>query len=56
VFLIGSLARDAVRATSDLDLLVVGDWTKPFPERLHELYAWLEPRVGIDLLAHTPEE
>lgn len=56
VVVFGSLARDDVWSTSDLDMIAVMDSDLPFIKRLERLYVDLEPRVGLDLLVYTPAE
>lgn len=56
VILFGSAAREKVSAWSDLDLIVVLDSDLPFVKRLELLYERIQPRVGLDLLAYTPQE
>ena len=56
IVLFGSVAREAVTAWSDLDLIVVLDSDLPFIKRLGSLYEQIQPHVGLDLLAYTPEE
>ena len=52
----GSVASDRVDEWSDLDLVVVVRSEEGFLDRSVRLGRWLEPRVGADLLVHTPEE
>ncbi|MGC9318195.1 MAG: nucleotidyltransferase domain-containing protein [Armatimonadota bacterium] len=56
VLLFGSVARDRIRATSDLDLIVVMDTDRPFVERVRRIRDAIGPRLACDLLAYTPEE
>lgn len=56
VVLFGSAAREEIGAWSDLDLIVVLDSDRPFIKRLGMLYERIQPRVGLDLLAYTPQE
>jgi len=56
VILFGSTARGEIGPWSDLDIIVVLDSDLPFIKRLGVLYETLEPRVGLDLLAYTPQE
>jgi predicted nucleotidyltransferase len=56
VILFGSLAREEVRAWSDIDLVVVTDTTARFLDRSKEMLQLLQPRVGLDVLVYTPEE
>ena len=56
IILFGSVAREKVGVWSDLDIIVVLDSDLPFIKRLGVLYERIQPRVGLDLLAYTPEE
>jgi len=56
IILFGSAARGKVNTWSDLDLIVVLNSDLPFIKRLGLLYEQIEPRVGLDLLAYTPQE
>ena len=56
VILFGSVARERIGAWSDLDLIVVLNSDQPFIKRLGLLYERIQPRVGLDLLAYTPQE
>jgi predicted nucleotidyltransferase len=56
IILFGSVAREAISPWSDLDIIVVMDSDLPFVKRLGVLYEYIKPRVGLDLLAYTPQE
>jgi predicted nucleotidyltransferase len=56
VILFGSLVRDTIHRSSDIDLIVIKKTDRKFLDRLEELYRHLTPRVGIDILVYTPEE
>lgn len=56
IILFGSLARGEVGRGSDIDLIIVQETDKRFLDRLEEIYAALEPRVGLDVLVYTPGE
>ena len=56
IVLFGSAARKEIVVWSDLDLIVVLDSDLPFIKRLGLLYERIQPRVGLDLLAYTPQE
>ena len=56
VILFGSLAYGEIRASSDLDLLVIFDDESNFKERMRKLYDMLESPVDFDLLAYNEEE
>ncbi len=56
IIIFGSVARSEIGAWSDLDLIVVLDSELPFIKRLGLLYEQIQPRVGLDLLAYTPQE
>ena len=56
VLLFGSVVRDAVGETSDLDLLVVLATRRRFVERGVWLAEVLQPTVPVDFLVYTPTE
>lgn len=56
VILFGSLVAGGVHADSDIDLVVIEQTTLPFWQRLRRLRRLLQPRVGTDLFAYTPNE
>jgi len=56
IVLFGSAAREDTGAYSDLDIIAVLDSDLPFVKRLGLLYEQIQPRVGLDLLAYTPQE
>jgi len=56
VILFGSLSREQSHSRSDLDWVVIQETSKPFMDRLHEIYRLLLPRVPTDLLVYTPDE
>jgi predicted nucleotidyltransferase len=56
IILFGSHARGREDEDSDIDLILVYRTSKPFLDRLKELYlAWNIPKP-VDILAYTPEE
>ncbi|MAG35379.1 MAG: DNA polymerase III subunit beta [Dehalococcoidia bacterium] len=56
VLLFGSVVRNAVGETSDLDLLVVLATERRFVERSVWLAEVLQPTVPVDFLVYTPAE
>lgn len=56
VILFGSAARDEIRASSDLDLIVVIETDEPFLDRFLSLRQAIKPQVTCDILVYTPEE
>ncbi len=56
IILFGSLAKDDIGPSSDIDLLVVRETKKRFIERLGELYELIDPKYALDLLVYTPSE
>ena len=56
VILFGSLANRDVREWSDLDVVIVKDTAKPFPQRLREVALLCRSPVGVDFLVYTPRE
>jgi len=56
VILFGSMAVGVIRPESDIDLVVILRSELSFWPRLIELRRRLDPKVGLDLLAYSPEE
>jgi predicted nucleotidyltransferase len=56
IILFGSLAKDKVRLTSDIDLLVVIDLPGRFLDRQLEVYNRLDFEEPPDIFVYTPEE
>jgi len=56
IFLFGSHAQGNADQYSDFDLIIVYSTTKPFLDRLRELYTLWTIGKGVDILAYTPSE
>jgi uncharacterized protein len=56
VILFGTLATGQVHEWSDIDLVIVERTELSFFQRLRRIRKLLQPRVGIDVMAYTPEE
>ncbi len=56
ILLFGSLAQGRANEHSDIDLVVVAESAKPFPERIAEAMALLEGPVPVDVFVYTPAE
>jgi len=56
VILFGSHARGAVRADSDVDILVVGRFEGRSVDKSVEIQMKLRPDFPVDLLVRTPEK
>jgi uncharacterized protein len=56
IILHGSLARGEVRAFSDIDLIVIGNFQQRFIERMQYLRDNLKSSLAVDILAYTPGE
>ncbi len=56
VILFGSLANNSVSEWSDLDLVIIKETPKTFPQRLREVALLCRPPVGVDFLVYTPQE
>jgi predicted nucleotidyltransferase len=56
ISLFGSYARGRRDLFTDLDVLVIMDTDKPFPERTAEIYGLLALPVDTDVLCYTPRE
>jgi predicted nucleotidyltransferase len=54
--LFGSYARGREDLFTDLDLLIIMESEEPFVIRTARMYAYLAPRVDVDLLVYTPDE
>jgi predicted nucleotidyltransferase len=54
--LFGSYASGKADLFTDLDILVVMDTDKPFPERATSLCSLLSLPVDVDILCYTPYE
>lgn len=56
IILFGSFSAGQTHQWSDLDLVVIKDTEKRFPERIGELLSLTEPQVPTDFLVYTPKE
>jgi predicted nucleotidyltransferase len=56
VLLCGSTALGENMPWSDVDLIVIADFEKPFLERLKELALLNETDLGLEVLGYTPTE
>ncbi|MCD6327140.1 nucleotidyltransferase domain-containing protein [bacterium] len=56
VILFGSAAKEETGIASDIDIIVVMKTEKRFIDRLDELYTAVQPEIGTDILAYTPDE
>ena len=56
IFLFGSLVSGQTSRWSDIDLVVIKETKKRFPQRLREVALLTRPRVGVDFLVYTPKE
>ena len=56
IILFGSYPAGQVSEWSDLDLLIVKETDDRFLDRLRQVLALLQPKVGVDLLVYTPAE
>lgn len=56
VSLFGSYGRGRADLFTDLDILVIMETSKPFLQRIAELYSLLALPVDADILCYTPEE
>lgn len=55
-YLFGSYARDEALADSDIDLIIVAESTRSFPDRFREFAALGDGLPPMDLLIYTPAE
>jgi predicted nucleotidyltransferase len=56
IILFGSYLSGQVSEWSDLDLVVIKETDDRFLERVRQVLALLQPRVGVDVLVYTPAE
>ncbi|MBD3256051.1 MAG: hypothetical protein GF383_13225 [Candidatus Lokiarchaeota archaeon] len=56
VILYGSRARGDYQPHSDIDLMVIGNFDKPFFDRADYIYEKYNWNWGMDVLCYTPEE
>ncbi|MCX7795745.1 MAG: nucleotidyltransferase domain-containing protein [bacterium] len=56
IILFGSLLRNDIMSTSDIDLIIIKETKKRFLDRLDEIYTTIKPRVAMDILVYTPKE
>jgi hypothetical protein len=55
-YLFGSYARDQASADSDIDLIIVADSTRSFPDRFRDFVGLGNGLPPMDLLIYTPAE
>jgi predicted nucleotidyltransferase len=55
-YLIGSLATGTASFWSDIDVVIVKETEKPFPDRPLEFVGLFDLGVAVDILVYTPEE
>lgn len=55
-YLTGSVAAGTAQCWSDIDVVIVKETTKPFPERALEFADLFDLGVAVDILVYTPEE
>lgn len=56
IILFGSFARGDINEASDVDLLVVADFTEGFLERIGTLLKLNRPRLPLEPVGYTPRE
>ena len=56
IILFGSLAQNAPKTWSDIDLVVIQKTKKRFIDRGLDIRSAFHPKVGMDILVYTPEE
>jgi len=56
IILSGSTALEEEMPWSDVDLIVIADFKKPFLERLEELASPLDSRFNFEVTGYTPQE
>jgi len=55
-YLFGSYARDQASVDSDVDLIIVADSTRSFPDRFRDFVGLGDGLPPMDLLIYTPAE
>lgn len=55
-WIFGSFASGSMHAYSDLDLILVTETGKPFPDRAEDFWDLLDFIPGMDILVYTKEE
>ncbi|MBI5559404.1 MAG: nucleotidyltransferase domain-containing protein [Deltaproteobacteria bacterium] len=55
-YLIGSVATGTARSWLDIDVMIVQETAKPFPDRALEFMDLFELGVPVDIFVYTPEE
>jgi len=56
VLLFGSAATSTIHEWSDLDLVVIKETERRFLDRIKDVIALVQPRVGMDIIIYTPQE
>ncbi len=56
IILFGSLAKNSIHESSDIDLLIIKESEKRHLERIDEVMQLTHPRVGMDIFILTPNE
>ena len=56
VYLFGSFARNEHGAWSDIDIIIVGDFSLPFIERPREFFDLFDLGIALNILAYTEQE
>lgn len=55
-YVFGSFARNEHSAWSDIDLIIVGDFSAPFVERPRDFFDLLDLGVAVNILVYTEQE
>jgi len=55
-YFFGSYASGTLSASSDIDLIIVAQTTRPFVERARDYFDLLDIVPRMDILVYTPEE
>lgn len=56
ILLFGSLAKEKVSLTSDIDIIIIKETERTFKERMNMVYMLIDYRFQTDMFYYTPEE
>lgn len=56
IIVFGSAVSGRIHEWSDLDIVVIKETQKRFPDRIGEVISLAEPKVPADFLVYTPKE
>lgn len=56
IILFGSVARNKINQSSDVDLAIIKNSKKRFTDRIGDVINLTKPRVAVDFIVYTPSE